>query len=141
VSEENVEIVRQAFDAFNSGGEDWIEFFDSEATLHDPPEWVDRTVHRRHDGIRHAVALWTENFSEFRWDIERLTDAGDCVTALVTQRGRIKQSDAWVEQPVGAVCEVREGNIVRLSIYFSWDEALKTVGLEIDTRRGAERRQ
>jgi ketosteroid isomerase-like protein len=128
VSEENVEVVQASADAYNAG-EDWIEFFDSEATLHDPPEWVDRTVHRRHDGIRHASARWSENFSEFRWDIERLIDAGDRVAALVTQRGRIRQSDAWVEQPVGAVFEVRDRKITRLSIYFSWDEALKAAGL------------
>jgi ketosteroid isomerase-like protein len=129
VSEENVEVVQATLDAYNARG-DWIEFFDPEATLHDPPEWVDRTVHRRHDGIRHASALWTENFNEFRWDIDRLIDAGDRVAALVTQRGRIRQSGAWVEQPLGAVWEVRDGKVTWLSIYFSWDEAPKAVGLQ-----------
>jgi ketosteroid isomerase-like protein len=130
MSQANVEMVRQMFDAFNGGKEGWIEFFDSEATLQGPPEWLDRTAYRRRDGIRRALAMWTENFSEFRWDLERVIDAGDCVAARATQRGRIKQSDAWVEQPLGVVYQMRDGKITRVSIYFSWGQALKAVGVE-----------
>jgi ketosteroid isomerase-like protein len=128
MSQENVEIVRQALDAFNSGMEDWIAFYDSEATLHDPPNWIEHTVHSGHHGIRRAVSLWTDNFSEFGWDIERLIDLDDRVVALLEQRGRIKGAEGWVEQPVGFVYDLRDTKIVRLAIYLSWAEALDAVG-------------
>jgi ketosteroid isomerase-like protein len=125
VSEENVEVVRRTLDAFNSGTEDWVACFDSEATLHDPPDWIDRTVQSGQHGIRRAVSLWTDNFTEFGWDIERLIDLDDRVVALVQQRGRIKGAEGRVEQPVGFVYDLRDAKIVRLAVYLSWAEALE----------------
>jgi ketosteroid isomerase-like protein len=129
MSRENVEIVRAAIDAFNSETEDWVEFWDSAGELHDPPDWIDRTVHSGHLGIRRAAGLWRENFSEFRWNIERLVDAGDRVVALVDQCGHIKHGGGTVDHPVGALYHLREGKIVRLYIYLSWAKALEAAGL------------
>ena len=38
--------------------------------------------------------LWTENFSEFRWDIERLIDASDCVAGRSGLRLGVREGSA-----------------------------------------------
>jgi ketosteroid isomerase-like protein len=73
--------------------------------------------------------VWTENFDEYRLDLEKVIDAGDRVVALVYQRARIKRSGDLIEQQIGYDWEVRDGKGVRVQVYFSWDEALEAVGL------------
>ena len=61
---------------------------------------------------------------------ERAIDAGDHVVALLCQRGRIKRSTSHLAHPVAWDRELAKGKVARLHTYFSWDEALKAVGLE-----------
>jgi hypothetical protein len=35
-----------------------------------------------------------------------------------------------LEQPLGVATEFRDGKATRFQVYFSWEEALKAVGLE-----------
>jgi len=111
--------------AFNRGEEGWVVFYDPAVEFRTPPEWPEDDVYTGHDGIRHAAGLWAESFSEYEWTIDRLVDASDHVVALHRHRGRIGDSDAWVERPLGAVYFLRAGKIVRVLSFFSWDEALK----------------
>jgi ketosteroid isomerase-like protein len=130
MSEQNVEIVRDTIAAFNRGGvEAALEYFDPDLEWIGPPEWLEDRIYRGHDGIRKIASVWTENFDEYRLDIDRVIDAGDHVVVLLYQRGRIKGSADQIEQPIGYDWEVREGKGTRVGVYFSWDEALKAVGL------------
>ncbi len=45
------------------------------------------------------------------------------------QRGRIK-GVGWVERPVAAIWYLRDGQVMRVLSYFSWNEALEAAGLE-----------
>ena len=131
MSREDVEVVRQLNQAFNKGTREWAEFYDPEAELRLPPglpAGIDPVVNGR-DPIRRAAALWTETVFEYRWDIERLIDAGDCIVGLFYFRSRIKPGDEWLNPPLGAVFYLREGRIVRLLSFFSWEEALQAAGV------------
>ena len=131
MSQENLEIIRRQNEAFNRGGDDWVEFYDSEAELHMPPGgWFDDPVYTGHDGIKRAAALWTEAVSEYHWEIAKLIDAGDCVVGLYRFHSRVTEGGAWLEPPLAAIFDLRQGKIVRALTYFSWDEALKAAGLE-----------
>ena len=129
MSQENVEIVRRRNEAFNSGDETWVGFFDAGVEFLSPPEFPDDSVFTGHNGIRHGAALWTQSFTEYEWHEDRVIDARNCVVGLYHHRGRIKDSGAWIERPVGAVYFLQDGKIVRVLSFFSWDEALKAVGL------------
>jgi ketosteroid isomerase-like protein len=107
-----------------------VDFYHSDVEYFTPPEWPEDAVFRGHEGIRRGAALWAENFNEYRWDIERLIDAGGCVVGLYHHRGRIKTGGAWVESPVGAVFYMRDGKIARVATYFSWAEALRAARIE-----------
>jgi ketosteroid isomerase-like protein len=131
VAEENVEIVRDTLAAFNRGGvEAALDYFDPDIEWLGPPEWLEQRLYKGHDGIRKIAAVWTENFNDYRLDLEKAIDAGDRVIALVYQRGRIKGSGNEIEQPIGYDWEVRDGKGIRVQVYFSWDEALEAAGLE-----------
>ena len=132
MSQENVELVRRQNEAFNRGGDGWLEFYDPGAEVHIPPGGFEDhdLIYTGHEGIKRAAALWTENVSEYRWDLVKLIDAGDSVVGLYRFRSRMTESGAWLEPPLGAIFDLRDGKIVRLLTYFSWDEALKGAGLE-----------
>jgi ketosteroid isomerase-like protein len=130
MSQENVEVVRDTLAAFNRGGvEAALDYFDPSIEWLGPPEWLEERLYKGHDGIRKIAAVWTENFDDYRLDLERTIDAGDRVIALVYQRGRIKGSSNEIEQPIGYNWEIRNGKGVRVQVYFSWDKALEAAGL------------
>jgi ketosteroid isomerase-like protein len=130
MSQENVEIVRDTLAAFNRGGvEAALDYFDPNIEWLGPPEWLEERLYKGHDGIRKIAAVWTENFDDYRLDLEKAIDAGDRVIALVYQRGRIKGSGNEIEQPIGYDWEVLNGKGIRVQVYFSWDEALEAAGL------------
>ena len=82
-----------------------------------------------YDGLRKLAAMFLENFDDYRWDVERVIDAGDQVAALVWQRGRTKEGGDPSEQPIGVVVEFRDGEAIRVWNYFEWRSALDAVGL------------
>ena len=130
MSQQNVEIVRDAISAFERAGvEAALEYFDPRLEWFGPPEWPDERLYEGYDGLRRVVALWNESFDEFRLALDRAIDAGDHVIALLYQRVRIKGSNSEIEHRVGWDCEVLNGRIARVHPYFSWAEALKAVGL------------
>jgi ketosteroid isomerase-like protein len=129
VSEENVEIVRQMNEVFNRGDAGWVGFFDPGVEFLTPPEFPDDSVFTGHDGIRRGATLWTQSFTEYEWHIDRLIDTSNCVVGLYHHRGRIKDSGAWIERPVGAVYFLHDSKIVRVLSYFSWAEAFDAAGL------------
>jgi ketosteroid isomerase-like protein len=130
MSRENVELMCRTIDAFNREGvEAALVYMDPAIEWVGPPEWLEASLYKGHDGIRKIASLWDENFDEYRLDLERALDAGDHVVALVIQRGRIKGSGDQIHQRIGFDWEVRGGKGVRVRVYFSWGEALAVVGL------------
>lgn len=123
------EVLRELNEEFNSG-RDWVHFYDPEAEFEMPPEWPEEAAYRGHAGIRKALALWRENFDEYRWDEERLVEAPDCVVGLYRHRGRIRSTDTWVDQMIGCIWYFRGERIIRARGFTSWDAALEAAGLE-----------
>ncbi len=129
MSEDNVEIVRLLIEAWNVRAEGWVDAYASEAEFHMPPEWPGDSMYSGHDGIMRCAAELAENFDDARWEVDRLIDAGESVVVTLHVRRRIKSSGSWIEQPQGAVFDVRDRKIMRVRTYFSWAQALEAVGL------------
>jgi ketosteroid isomerase-like protein len=130
MSQEDVQVVRDAISAFEHGGvEAALEYFDPSLQWFAPPEWPEERLYQGYDGLRRVARVWTGSFDEFRLDMDRAIDAGDHVIALLCQRGRIKGSDSQIEHRVGWDCELLNRKIARVHPYFSWAEALEAVGL------------
>jgi ketosteroid isomerase-like protein len=137
MSQENVEIVRRAFEEFKAGlarGEPGAPF-DSGLNAPDA-EWVlppgtpgMREVYRGREGFLEFMRTWTEDF-EWSIDLERVIDAGeDRVVALFHQRATGKTSGVPVELHMGLVYELRDGRIQRMTNYLDPAEALEAAGV------------
>jgi ketosteroid isomerase-like protein len=93
MSQENVEIVRAAYDAFNRGDvEASLAFLDEDVEWFDSPEVPGGGVHRGPEGVRRGFADWLGAWESYTAETEELIDARDQVLAAVTLRGRGKQS-------------------------------------------------
>ena len=133
MSQENVEAVAAAFDAFAHGGREGLA-----------QHWTDDIKHRALEGapddhgpmhgkdaLRAYVQDWLDMFDDFKGEPVELIDAGgDEVVAVIRVSGRAKLSGAETEMTFAAVYTIREGKIADGREYATRDEALEAAGLE-----------
>jgi ketosteroid isomerase-like protein len=130
MSQENVEIVRAAFDRFSSRGlEGVLEIYASDIEWWDRADDPEAGVHRGHYGVRDAFAA-LDDFTEFRIKPEELIDAGEYVVAPVRITGRGRSSGVPFDEREVHVFRLRDGKVVELREYGSRSEALEAVGLD-----------
>jgi ketosteroid isomerase-like protein len=129
VSRENIEIVRASFEAFfrSEDPDHSVDFW------HADGEWrpamagaVEQRVYRGRDDIRLYRKELFNSFSEV--DVED-RDLGDRVLVLYRLHVRGRDSDLEIDQPAGAVYELRDGKIVRARSYLTRREALEAAGV------------
>jgi ketosteroid isomerase-like protein len=128
MSQENVEVVRAGFAAFERG--DVTEMLDLMAdqlvVYRADPD--DATFHGK-EGFLEATAEWTEGFSEWAVVPQEFIDAGDFVVVRVQQVVRGEASGVSVEGAFWFVFEVHDARVTRLSFYVRETEALEAAGL------------
>jgi ketosteroid isomerase-like protein len=136
MSQENVEIVQQLFDQFQAGLErdDPGSWFDPDLVAEDF-EWIvptpldGRSVWRGREGFVEFLRTWTEQFDDWRIQVERWIDAGhNRVIALTRQTATGKGSGVPVELNLGQVWEFEAGRVARVRAYLSHAEALEAAG-------------
>jgi len=131
VSKQNVEIVRQVFDAFNAGDIDLIlAFTHPEFVVEVPPELsAEPDTYRGHDGMRRYWDSFREVMQEIRFQPERLWDAGDDVVVAMRISAKGRRTAIPVEQRTYAVWSLREHRVIRVRVFASLSEALERVQL------------
>jgi ketosteroid isomerase-like protein len=132
LSQENVEIVRNAFQTLSADGlEAALAFSALDVVWYPTDRWLDDSTYRGHDGMRALSASFSESFDDFRFEVHDIRDAQDHVVALADMRGRIKHSGAEVSQRLGFVFSgFREGTFREVRAFPNWHDALNAVGLE-----------
>jgi ketosteroid isomerase-like protein len=126
VSQENVEVVRSAWEAFVRHDNAAIfPLYDRDIEIN----FNDR-VYRGLDGVREFFSDWLTTWDEYGTEVEELIDAGDSVVALVHVWARGKQSGVPVEERAAHVWTLREGKLWRVRFYRTKAEAFEAVGLE-----------
>ena len=130
MSQENVEIVERAFDAFSTGGvEACLPSFSPDVVVYPFPEWPQQAAYRGHDGLRAVLAEWMDNFDDFAFHVHEFREVGDKVVLLGETFGRIKGSAVPIRQPLGGVySNFRDGKIGESRNFLTWDEALEAAG-------------
>src|SRR5205085_2548348 len=79
MSQENVEIVRRMYDAFDSGDADAaLAYFDSGVVM-DASHRVDGRVAHGHEELVATLGEWMGTWDEWREEVEAIRDAGDRV--------------------------------------------------------------
>ena len=134
MSQENVEIARRAFYAWNRDDLDaFLAELDPEVVWHTAIEGTaegDDMVYRGHDGVRQ---IWKdyrgEVFSRIElWETE-LLDLGDSVLRLGRFRVIGRTSGVEIESEFAQHVVIRDGAIVASRDYLSRAEALEAAGL------------
>jgi SnoaL-like protein len=131
MSQENVEMVYRAIDAFNRHN------FDAFLSFLDPDiEYGSRIVemegggpYRGHDGMR---KWWTDLFAvfpDFHADIEEVKDLGDLTLTRVRQHTQGTERQAPADQTQWHLAEWRNRRIVRWHVFLSEAEGLEAAGL------------
>jgi ketosteroid isomerase-like protein len=129
MSEENVEIVRRAVEAYEREGLDGsMRYYDPEIEWSSTDESIE-PIYRGHDGVRRFFGSFAAEFDDLRYDVEELIDAGEQVIVTLRVGGRGKASGAPVEMPRSFVCSLRDGRINRVRTYRERAEALEAAGL------------
>jgi ketosteroid isomerase-like protein len=129
MSQENVEIVRRITDAYVAGD------FETALALLDPEvEWditrrPDGKIYKGHEGVIDGLRTWTGSWQAFRFEVEELIDAGECVIAVDRHSGRGKGSGLPLTQTYFSVWTIRDGKAVRVVWATTRAEALEAAGL------------
>jgi ketosteroid isomerase-like protein len=132
MAEQAADSLRRTIEAFGTGGtEAALRHLHPEILWLAPPEWLEERMYRGHEGVRELASYWLQQFDDYRLDLERVIDLGDGrAVALLYQRGRIKESGDAIEHAIGYVAEARDGKLIRVDVYFSWEDTLAAAGLE-----------
>ncbi len=132
MSEENVEIVRKVFAAFDRGDiEAVLRWCDEDIVITQPAEVPGINPQQRgHQGVLEAFAIWPEQWDDFRVEVLGLIAApADNVIAKIRTRGRGKQSGVEVDMEFSFVFTVRDEKIIEWQLFLREDQAREAAGL------------
>src|SRR5919197_4067175 len=129
VSEENVDVVREAFGAFARRDFDrLLDLMDPDVEVHVNQITQKRRVWHGTNGVRDFLRLFWEPWDDLRLDAREFIDAGDQVVVLLDQYARPRRGFE-LKMPVGHVLEISGGRITTRSTYADQARALEAAGL------------
>ena len=129
MSQENVEIVRAGFEAWNASGEPDFSIYHPALVYHPRADEPDPSPHIGREAFEQLALGFVEALSTVKFDVDELIDAGDQVIASTVLHGRGSASGADVTDAYVFVYRLRDGLVVEGWEYRTRQEALKAVGL------------
>jgi uncharacterized protein len=133
VFQEEVERLRDAYQAFNEGGvEAFLERIAPEFQVRDRESSPDRQTRHGKEGIKELFASYMEAFDALRLEPEEFIDAGDQIVVSLHQLIRGKGSGARVVGRIAHVWTMREGAALSLRIFGDKEGALEALRTERD---------
>jgi uncharacterized protein len=131
MSEENMEVARQGYEAYNRDGPyAIIEFLDPEVEWGTPEQDPYMTgTYRGHDGVREFLDQFFELFEEARIEPEEFIEAGDRVVVPFQFTARTRETGIELTERWAHVWTIRRGKATRLDQYTDPEAALEAAGL------------
>jgi uncharacterized protein len=137
--QDNVEIVRRAYEAWNRGDlEAWYAIFTPDAVVEAPSHSPTAGTYRGIDQVRRYLDTWRQSFEWHRFEPDRFIPVGTSVVATGLQHGVGKRSGAEVREPEAHVWEMHGGHATRMCIYADATEALEAAGMREQPAREVE---
>ena len=132
MSQENVELVRSVYAAYNEG--DWegardVYHPDVIWDLSTYEGWPGTTEFSGPDAVIDWLRDWASIYSNYYSRIDQIFDSGDQVVVLARQGGRERASAELVEMDWAQIISFRDGRIVRVQNYSDSAKALDAAGL------------
>jgi ketosteroid isomerase-like protein len=133
MSQENVEVFREAIKAYNRRDIDaFLDAFDPMVETHPLTLAMfgqETTVYRGHEGLRQLIRDVDEVLSQLQARVLEVRDLGERLVASGRLRGRGKASGADIESPIGWLVEFKNGRVIRMTDFLDPQEALEAAGL------------
>src|SRR5262245_34967109 len=129
MSQENVEVVRRAFEAFNAGEPDFSVYHPA-LVYHPRADEPDPSPHLGREAFDRLALGFMESFPGVEFDVVELIDVDDLVLASTVMHGRGSASGADVSDVYVFVYRLRDRLVVEAREYRTREEALKAAGLE-----------
>lgn len=131
MTEEYVERLRLAYEAFHEGGvEAILDRVAPDLELRDRESAPDRSTLVGGEGVMELVRLNMEVFDELELEPVEFIDRGETVVVVLRMRVRGRASGAAVDSETVHAWEFSEGRAVRMQIYADRRRALDALGLE-----------
>jgi len=130
MSQENVEVVRRAFDAFNARDVDQLVSMSAEDC-----EWrpfraqLEGIVYRGHEGVRQFLSDIDEDWEAFRIDPVEFHVRRERVAVVGRVSARGRGSSPEIDSIAGFVHELDQGRIRRVTSHSDAEAALEAVRL------------
>jgi ketosteroid isomerase-like protein len=130
MSQENVELARRAFEAWNERGPEGLrQFVAEDFEFHDPPNLPDSRVLRGRDATAAYLANQVEVIGDMKFTIVEVKELGRKVLLRTKLDVHGAESGLVVPAELTHVVEVADGKLQRSRGFFTWDEALEAAGL------------
>jgi ketosteroid isomerase-like protein len=127
MSEENVEILRAGYQAFQRGDlETALAFMDPEIRITDHDRVLDTpSEYQGPQGVLQMTMEAAETFDEHRYEPEEFTAAGNRVLVSVRRRGRGKGSGIEIDEAQWHVWDFEDGKAIQFQVFVSREPALE----------------
>jgi ketosteroid isomerase-like protein len=123
---ENVDIIRRAHEALNSGDLNALIALCDEGFRLDMSDRIfNPAVYEGHAGIRRFYSEVRDVWESYVWEPEELIAAGHDVVALVRSTARGRGSGVEVDRETAMVWSIREERAIAMRFFRDRDEALK----------------
>jgi len=132
MSQENVEVIRRTYEAFNRGDvEAVLANYHPDCELYDPPEMPDAPdVYTRHDGVRRWIAnMRSLGGDELHYQPKSFTASGERVLVEVQGKAVGQGSGVPVEWTAHCVFTIRDTRIGTARFFLDRAQALEAAGL------------
>jgi ketosteroid isomerase-like protein len=131
MSQENVELLRRAYEAFNDGDPSiFLERYDPDILLCISPDLPETgPVLGAADVEKWFTDYFTPFGHSFRVKPHEFIDVGESVIVLGTEQAQGRRSGAEVEHDAAVVYTFRAGRIIRIDVPADADEARQILGL------------
>ncbi|MDQ3730336.1 MAG: nuclear transport factor 2 family protein [Actinomycetota bacterium] len=132
MSQENVEVVRKACEAWMRGDLDAVFEINHPEIEWDTTHfdgWLENKVYRGREEVSGFLEEWLASWDSYEAGVDEFLDAGERVVAFWWQRMTGRGSGVPVELDSAQVWTIRDGQPIRIDNYTDRAEALEAVGL------------
>ena len=116
MSEENVEIIREAVEAFNAEGAEAAgrKFFADDVEFHDPPDSPSPRVARGREQVRSQFNAFNETWEKHRTEAREIRSLGTDKVLLVSVEHFVGRDGIEVEAPSASVFTLRNLSLIHI---------------------------
>jgi ketosteroid isomerase-like protein len=130
MSNENVEIIRRGFEAWEQGDlEAHLRLVHEDIVCSRVAPLINPKTYHGLEGYVEFAGEWLAPYDELRFLPNEYIDAGDRVVVEVPQEGRLEGSDQVVRGTFWFLMTVHDGKLIRFEIYGEREQALEAAGL------------